>query len=327
MAEFPTYAYEGDKVIAYDGTTEIASGTKFSKVAAKAEEHFSELSGIREAQDHVKVRDSATHITTPNGERGVILGRTQGLWSDEITVRFDNGQIRHYATYADDGLEYEAAVESTPHISEFLQARLDEMPDPTIAGLTARINELKSIRNDVGRLITAGVSHGEAERLHGIALGAELETRECREALAYLQDAEETAIVPPKQSYHAVEQADMGHTASDDWLEVVAQQMVAETESQDFRKLLEDGPTLFVSSLDDGAIGHTGTVRELAEQHIHSKTAGFQGDEIEEYRSQFVARTELARRREASYRQEVSKQEVLRVEASLDDAPDEALFL
>jgi hypothetical protein len=323
MADFPTYAYQDDKIAAFDGEHVIASGTDFAKVSETAEQYFGELRSNREH----KARAEATHIITPNGERGTILGRTASLWSDQITVRFDNGQIRHYDTFVTDGLRYTSAEDpAAKNPMEYFQARLDEMPDPTREGLTARLNDLDSIRNGAGNLITAGVSNTDAQRLHQIALAAETEKREVVDALAHLE-AVDSAIEMPKQAYTAVEQAGVGPYAKSNWLEVVAQDMIAEAEAEDLDKLAAEGPTTFVSALDDAVVAHAGITREMAQEFIHSKTAAFQGEAVEAYRESFVAATELARRREETYRREAARTETTTREASIADVPDEALFM
>jgi hypothetical protein len=317
----PTYAYQDDQIIAFDGNQVIASGTDFAKVAETADEYFGAL---RKQKEHT-ARAEAKYVITPNGERGTILGRTASLWSDEITVRYDNGQIRHYDTFTAD-LSFTSAEETPKNPLDYFQARLDEAVNPTRQGLVARVEELNDIRQSAGRLITAGVTTGDAAKLHQIVLTAETEKREVAEALEHLATVDE-AIEFPTQQYTAYEQASLGRAGNDDWLEVVAKEMIAESEATDFDKLASDGPTIFVGSLDDAVVAHAGVTRELAEGYIHGKTAAFQGEEVANYRDQFIANVEVARQRETSYRTKVAKTAAVEKEASISDAPDEALFL
>jgi hypothetical protein len=318
----PTYAYQDDKIIAFDGNQVIASGTDFTKVAETADEYFNAL---RKQKEHT-ARAEAKYVITPNGERGTILSRTASLWTDEITVRFDNGQIRHYDTFAADSLKFSSTEDAPKNPLDYFQARLDEAVDPTRQGLVARVAELNDIRESAARLITAGVTTADATKLHQIVLTAETEKREVAEALEHLASVDE-AIEFPKQQYTAYEQASLGRSANDDWLEVVAKEMEAENEAQDFDKLAAEGPTVFVGALDDAVVAHAGVTRELAEGYIHGKTAAFQGEEVANFRDQFVANVEIARQREASYRTQVAKTAAVEKEASISDAPDEALFL
>lgn len=324
--EFPTFTYDDDKVVAFHGNTVVASGTDFSKVRDTAYEYFDELKKEAQTKDGEEARRTATHITTPNGDDGTILGRTAGLWSDEITVRFDNGQIRRYATYVGDGLEYSVkqAADAPKSPIEYFERRLDEVTEPGRKGLTARLNVLEDVRKGAARL-AATASSTDGQALHRIVLTADAERSEVRDALEYLANADAEAMTPPTRQYTAVEQADMGR--SDSWLDVVAKEMVAESEEEDFDKLLDEGPTKFVSGLETGALGNAGTVRELAAEHIHARTAGFQGEAVEEYRTQFVASTEMARRQELRYRKDELHKEAAVHEAASTDAPDEALFL
>jgi hypothetical protein len=65
----------------------------------------------------------------------------------------------------------------------------------------------------------------------------------------------------------------------------------------------------------------------MAYSHIVSKTAGFQGEEVEDFRDKFVARVEVARRHELASRKETTKKEAAATEDVQSNAPDEALFM
>ena len=333
MADFPTYAYKDDQVLAFDGNTVIAHGADFAKVAETAEEYFNELRNAHTKKAADESRSKATHVVTPSGLKGTILSSTKGLWNDEITVRFENGEIRHFATFSGDGLVFEAhAAEAPKTPMDYFQAKLDEAIVPTRAGLTSRLNVLDEIRNEVSHLVTAGTSATDTHKLHQIVMAAEAEKREVSEVLAHLVAADE-AIDPFKPAYSAVEQADLGRAKGDSWLDVVAAEIVTESEAQDFDQLLAEGPTEFVSGLDNSVVAHAGTTQQLASDFIHSKTAGFQGEAVEEYRSRFIAAVEMARRQDLVYRQDAikkdktAKKERKTAKKLLKDTPDEALFL
>lgn len=84
---------------------------------------------------------------------------------------------------------------------------------------------------------------------------------------------------------------------------------------------------MFVTDLETGALADTGVTRELAVAHVVSKTAGFAGEEIEDYREKFVARVEVARRHELASRKETTKKEAATRTEVESNAPDEALFM
>lgn len=329
MGDFPTYAYDGDTAIAFHGDHVIASGDDLTKVAETADEYFNHLRGERETKAAEHERATATHITTPNGETGVILGRTATVFSDTITVRFANGQIRHYDTFVGDGLKFtkQAADDAPKSPVEYFRRKLDEATTPGREGLTARLDVLDEVRQGAAHLAGQGVSYADIQALNQIVLTASAERNEVRDALEHLASVDAEAMTPPTRQYVAVEQADLGHGARDNWLEVVAQDMIAEGEAQDFDQLLEEGPTTFVASLEDGAVGNAGVVRQMATEFIHSKTAAYQGEAVESYREQFVAATETARRRELTYRKDVTKKKAKKEAKKVKNVPDEALFL
>lgn len=324
----PTYASDGNgKILAFHGNRVIASGTDYAKVAATADEYFKSLRNEQEKKTTEAAREAATHITTPNGEKGVILGRTSSVFSDAITVRFENGQIRHYDTFVGDGFTYSKEAANTPSSPiEYFKRKLDEAQAPGKAGLTARLNTLDQVKRGAAHLASQGVSDADGEKLHSIVLAADAERNEVAEALDHLNAADAEAMAPPTQQYQAVEQSDLGHKGGS-WLDKVAEDMVAESEAQDYDKLLQDGPISFVSHLDTAVLANAGVVSHLAHDHVVSKTAGFQGKEIEEYRNRFVAATEMARRNEFSYRQETAKETHTKEASVADSTPDDALFL
>lgn len=327
-ALLPTFEYEVDKVSAVFEGQVIASGDSFAKVACDAEEYLSALTQKRDSEKKAARKAAATHIVTPNGLEGEILSRTAGIFSDEVTVRFSNGQIRRLeVAVGEEALKYKTAkVEETVSPRQGLEARLASEYAPSRDGLTTRVNELADVRREAGNLAASVTDVAEQRSLHQIALAAEAEQSEIKDVLAHLDatEAENAAPEPPK--YAAVEQVSLGRGARDNWLEVTAQDMIAESDAQDFDKLLNEGPALLVASLDDGAIVHAATVHEVALAHVTARTAGFQGEAVEAYRERFVAATEIARRQaEKARKQTVHKEAAAQAEA-VAELPDDFLF-
>ena len=323
-----TYEYHGDEVRAVYNGHVIAHGTDFAKVAMSAEEYFNSLRSKRKMDEHDAARKSATHITTPNGAKGEILNRVAGLWGEqEITVRFENGQIRRFDTLAgDEKLSYTREQPDQPkNIREAMQRSLDEDYDHGIAGLTNRLKMLADIRREAAASASVESNPVELNALHQMVLAAEYEAQEVKEALEHLQSADVEAYMPP--SFAAVEQADLGRAKGDTWLDVVARQMISESEAEDYDKLLEEGPTELVSNLDDAAVHDASVVREAASDFIMGRTAGFQGEKVQEYREAFVAKCEQARRQDLMYRQQVQAEATQKEAATTENVSDEALFL
>lgn len=326
MASHLTYEYHGDEVRAMFGGQVIARGDDFAKVATTAEEYFNSLRKKREMDDHEAARKSATHITTPNGAKGEVLNRVAGLWGDQITVRFENGQIRRFDTMAgDERLSYTREQPDQPkNIREAMQRSLDEVYPHSVEGLTDRLKVLGDLKREAALSASVESNPLELQKLDQIHITAVNEEQEVKEALAHLHSADVEAYMPP--SFAAVEQADLGRAKSDTWLDVVAREMIAESEAEDYDKLLEEGPVELVSSLDDAAVHDAGTVREAAINLVMTRTAGFQGEKIESYREAFVAKAEQARRQDLKYRQEVAAEITQKEAAANNDFPDEALF-
>lgn len=328
MAELlPTYEYEGDTISAVFEGHVIASGTEFSKVAESAVEYLDGLSSERKKTARDKARKTATHITTPNGMRGEVISRVAGLWGDEITVRFENNQIRRFATAAgDDSIEYSVEAPKTAASPKaHFQDKLDERYVTSREGLAERLTVLDEVALGAGRLAAREASLSESRALHQFVLAAEAETAEIKDVLAHLEDVDAQNAAPAPPTYAAVEQISLGGHSSD-WLEVTAAEMVTESEATDFDRLLAEGPTQLVSSLDDSAVHNAGTVAEIAQGHIMGRTSGFKGDKVEAYREAFVAAAEQARRRDLTYRQSNARKEATVKEAAVAELPDEFLF-
>lgn len=323
MANFPTYEFQGDQIVAKDNDTVIASGNEFAKVAHSAQAYFEAI----EKEKENKVRKVATHVITPNGLKAEILGRTSSVWDEEVTVRFENGQIRHLAVSHGDGanLKYIREEKEPDNSVMALHSQLDETFIPSQEGILARLNDLEKLVHTAKNKIVASKSQEEQKDLDQIILHASHEKAELGEALEHLAHSNAEAYTFPKRAYEAVEQASMGR--DDSWLEVVASEMIAESESHDYDKLLQEGPVRLMASLDDGSIHDAAIVREIAFNDVMGKTAGFAGEEVDNYRMQYVAATEVLRQQEVRTRTRAMSREASVREAAVEGATDESLFL
>ena len=320
-----TYTFEGDEIFAIHEGQVIASGTDMSKVEGDAVKYLDSLTSTRKEAATKEAKKKATHIITPNGVKGEILGRTPGLWGDQITARFENGRIATFTTRGESDVEWvNEKVASYTDPTEHLSSRLEADYDRNSPALRARIEELKEVAREAHRLAANGAPYNVSVKLDHIKVAAETEARTVKEALDYLDSADAEAFTPPVPQ--VVEQAELGRS-DNSWLDVTTQEMIDESEAYDYDKLLSEGPALFVTDLEVPALADTGVTRDLAVAHITSKTAGFQGEEIEDYRQKFVARVEVARRHELAARKENTKKEAAVEKEAQSNAPDEALFM
>lgn len=327
----PEYTFEGDEIFALHEGQVIASGSDMEAVESDATKYLEEKTHKFEVTEKAAQKSSATHIVTPNGVKGQILARTANIYGgEEISVRLANGQFATYQTHPEleDNAQYvnennQKTAGTTPLAK--LASRLDADFDHDKESLQARAEELRDIAIQAHHLITAGAPYSIATELHALRSSAEVEARQVKEALDHLEAVDAETFAPPSPQYQVAEQADIG-AAGNDWLDVVAQDMIAESEAVDHDQLLGEGPALFVADLDNGALMETGVTREMALSYVTSKTAGFAGEEVENYRQEFLARVERARVSELSARKDNKKEAAAETEAQID-APDEAIFL
>lgn len=327
----PVYAFEGDQISAYHEGKLIASGTNYEVVSSSALEYLESLDKEIKKNARETAKKTATTIITPNGVEAQILGRTRDVWGNEqVTIRTANGTFAQVEIHGADEDKWQwvdkssqKTASSTP-ISE-LRSRLDADYDRTEASLKERMGELKAIAKEASTRIAEGVSLGDAETLDEIKLLATAEHKEISDVVAYLQAENTEAYTAPK--FAAVEQASMGRAAQDSWLDRTIQSMIDETDGVDTEALLREGPALFVSDLDTGALADTGVTREMALSHVTAKTAGYEGEDVDDFRNQFIARVEVERRAELASRKEATKREVVAKTEEIVDAPDEALFI
>jgi len=327
----PTFVREGNQVLAFYEDQLIAQGTIFAKVEQSALEYLDGLTSKKHMQKEEARKQAATHIETPSGMKGEILGRHDGTWGEKlVTVRWENGRISRYQAHGgnDDKITYKTAEQAEPESAlEYLQGTLDETPEGTRESLASRIASL----DDLVVRATAfqrTASYEEQRSASEIVIAAEHEKREVREALAHLELADAEAFAPPAPfRTGAVEQASIGG-GSGSWLDATVDDMIAEASAQDFDKILAEEPGQFVAGLETAVIADTGATREAAEDLISAKLAGTQPESQESFRQAFLAKVEQARRDELKDRTKQAKKlaKTAAKEASADDTPDEALF-
>jgi uncharacterized protein YciI len=312
------YHFEGDTVYAIHEGRVIASG-KTDKMDEVESDATNYLKGLKNEKDEKK-RKSATHVITPNGIKGTVLQRTASVWQDEVTVRLENGEVKTFAAHGVKDWMTEKTASSNP--VEGLDQRLGSTYNHDRASLVQRHRDLVEIYHEAKRLITSGVSYADQQKLDSIIVTAEAEGERIHDAVNAIDEGQIEAYQPPTPM--PVEQASMGR--SDDWLDAVVQDMNAEFEDVDYEQVLNDDPTLLAAGLDDGIVADQGASREIALSHVVNKTAGFTGADVDNYRDQFLARFEAARRRELSTRTANTRKEAAVATSHVEDAPDEALF-
>lgn len=321
----PTYTFDGDEIFALHEGKVIASGTKMADVEKGALEYLDGLQTTREQVAKDQAQKKATHIITPNGVKGEIISRVPGIWGEQVTARFEQGRIATFQVHGEHEVQWiTEKTASTKDPAAGLEQRLAADFERDRQALAARHDELLDIAKEAHRLVAQGAPYPVEVKLDQVKLAAEAERRQIKEAIDHLDSADVEAYRPPTPV--VVEQADLGRGGTDSWLDQTAEDMIAESEAEDFDKLLAEGPAMFVTDLDAGALADAGVTQEMALAHVVSKTAGFQGDEVNDYREKFVARVEVARRHELASRKTTSKKEAAAEQEVQANVPDEALF-
>lgn len=329
----PTFVREGNQVLAFYEDRLIAQGSNFAKVEESALEYLDNLTSKKHMQKEEARKQAATHIETPTGLKGEILGRHDGQWGEKlVTVRWENGRISRYHAHAgnDDDITYKTAEQEKPESAlEYLEGTLNEVPEGTRESLAARIADLDELVVKAAAFQRTA-SYEEQRKASEIVIVAEHEKREVRDALAHLELADAEAFAPPAPfRTGAVEQASLGG-GSGSWLDATVDEMVAEASAQDFDKILAEEPGQFVAALETGVLADTGATREAALDHISEKLAGTIPESQDGYRQAFLAKVESARRDELKDRSKAAKKAAkkqAKVEKQAGDTPDEALFL
>ncbi|MDB5280904.1 MAG: zinc ribbon protein [Ferruginibacter sp.] len=333
-ATAPTFVFDDDgKAYAYVAGKIVAAAEDVDELERKLADFPADFKKKEDPEDDRDNKDdedeeddapvtvsSATHVVTPNGLKGTILGKQRGLWGDQVTIRLENGRIAKFDVTSDSKMEYikEAkTVQASP--IKALQDRLDEMPDGTKDSLVARIVELKAIKREAANLIRSS-SYSDGETLDNLVVQADYEVREVTDALAGLEDAE--SFIPEAPfAPAAVEQASMGGNDGS-WLDNAAEEMIAENEAQDFDALISEAPDTFVAELETPVLEDAGVTREYADQFVSARTAGLEKTATTDFRAAFLQRVEEARQFELRTRQ--ADREVMAKEASAENHDGEA---
>lgn len=268
-----------------------------------------------------EAKESATHVITPNGLKGRILGKTKDMWGDTVTVRFENGRIVQFPT--SDSLRYASEQEEVLSVTASLRERLNAPIEGDSESLVSRINELKSIRREAQVKIANGDASFEDEsELDNIAVEADAELGQVVAALDHINDENTDAYRPP--TMHVAEQASLGGNDGT-WLDDAFSTMVSEASSTDYDKLMSEGPEAFVAELDTAALANAGATREIASSHIRSKTAGANPQARDSFETAWIDRVETLRRKEILNRKTKAKKEAA-AETDHSNLPDDILF-
>lgn len=263
------------------------------------------------------------HVVTPNGLKGTVMGR-HNLWGEEVTVRFENGVIKHLPVSSVQFEKTAGAGEANGTIEAF-DARLAATTDTDAGSLYERQNELEQIKKDARKAFVGG-SDADLEALDRITVQANREIREINDALSHIgneieQNSQAFASI---ENLPAVQQASMGGNEAT-WLDKTLGEMRAAVEATDFKKLMDEGPEVFIAGLDDAQLADAGTVRHMASRWIRSHTAGADEELRDKYDRVWLARVEDTRRQRLSARKEEVRKEASSQESY--DGPDDALFL
>lgn len=320
----PTYASEDGITYAIVAGKVIASGADFEEVEREAKEVLAAVPSPETGD----VKTSATHITTPNGVKGQILSRTAGLWCDEVTVRFDNGQIHSVPITDRTNFSTEQHKVASSKPVDRLRTELSKIASShSRKSLTDRLIVVGHIKDEAQMLIAGGVSHGDARDLHELILTADHEIGELKDGIAHIDHSDAEAYVPYKPEMAVVDGASVGHQNDGSWLDATLNDMIDEARGTDFDALMNDGPTLLTAEQDDTTVADGGAVREMALSFVRSKTAGLEGEEIDKFETLFLARCEDARRVELAHRKATTKKEAAHKKSDVDNAPVESLFM
>lgn len=262
----------------------------------------------------------ATHIITPNGLKGQILGKTKGLWSDQVTIRLENGRIAKFDVTPDSDIEYvaEGKTASSPYAR--MSEVLDSDVDPSRSGLKKRIAELKVVKQEAKSNFRSA-SYVDESTLHNIIVEADAQIQEAMDAIEHMDNS--TPYAPPEPQ--VFEQESMGGNDSS-WLDHALQEMVQEAEATDFDQVMEEQPETMVAELETPALEYSQGVQDYALSYVRSKTAGLDKQAVAEFTREFLARVEAARLAELELRGEETRESISK-NASVDsDGPAEGLF-
>jgi len=265
----------------------------------------------------------ATHIITPNGLKGKIVGRVSYLWGDEITARFENGRVAKFDVVPDLEFVNEPEVAFSPY--QALLDRLSQIPNPSRDSLAQRIDELKDIKLEAQMLIH-NASYIDEQTIDDIVIQASHEMKEVSQAIAALD--EEVPYENKPFAMHSASQEALGQETT--WLDDVVSAALNETLSQDFDQMMDEQPEVLVADIEDVVIDDPTEVQYRASSFVDSHTVGIDPQDKEKFRKAFLSRVEQARQREVASRQKeahIQTQKVASIPDPIADFPDESVFL
>ena len=315
MNSEPTYIFKNGKVYTYQAGKIIAS---------VSEEEFVEAEAA-----HLASAEGATHVLTPNGLKGTVLGRVKGLWEDEVTVRFDNGRIASLPvsklTFAKEE-EEESDEDEIKELEKKVESSISTYDATT---LQDRISELDQIKAEASAHIASGLSDEDLARVGSVIAQANYELQEIGDIAAAIEDERVAAFEAPAPfEIHVVEQGGPTGGRESSWLDQAIEEMTHEANSTDYTKLMDEGPEVFVAGLDREILADSGAVRSHASSWIRSKTAAADDDVREKYEKVWLARVEEQRRASlAGIKEEMHKEAAATESVDYDSIGDDSLFI
>jgi hypothetical protein len=311
----PTYIFENGKVYTHVDN---------KIVTAANEDEF-----VEHEASQIAAAESATHIMTPNGLKGKILGRVKGLWDDEVTVRFENGRVASLPvsslTFARIEDEDEKGEDEIAKLEQIV-AKVIEAADASTIG--ARVKELDVLKSKAASLIGDGLSDSDLLRVGSVLAQANYEYSEIEDRVRAIEEERVAAYEPPAPfKMHVVAQGGPTNGSDAGWLDATLNDMIVEANSTDYEKLMDEGPEAFVAGLHTSMIADAGGVRTAASEWIRSKTAAADDDVRERYEKVWLSRIEDVRRSAlAQVKQEMHKQAAASESVNYDNIPDDSIF-
>lgn len=288
-----TYSFKGDGVDAELDGKVIASGANVAEAETAAHKAMSEKTASRK---------TATHITTPNGLKGKVLGRTPSLWGEEVTVRFENGHISKLPTSR---LSYSTEESSEDPLARIASILATPVQDE-IHSLTARLDALQEIPRLAAK-IASSLGHDGLVSLDQHVMTARAESLEIKEAIASKQDELAQEYEPYRPEARAYEES---------WLDRVAAEEVEAAQEEP----LDTRVARFVTALSTDTLADGSLVAQI----VYDKVSSESNDE--EYIENFIEAAEQIRQTEHIARREATKQAHVASQQALSEATDEGLF-
>jgi len=315
MNSEPTYIFKNGKVYTFqDGKI----------VASISEEEFVEADAA-----HLASVEGATHVLTPNGLKGTVLGRVKGLWEDEVTIRFENGRIASLPVSKLTFSKEEEEETDNDEIKELEKKVESSISTYDATTLQDRISELDKIKAEASAHIASGLSDEDLARVGSVIAQANYELQEIGDIAAAIEDERVAAYEAPAPfEIHVVEQGGPTGGRESNWLDQAVEEMAHEANSTDYTKLMDEGPEVFVAGLDRGLLADSGAVRSHASTWIRSKTAAADDDVREKYEKVWLARVEEQRRASlAGIKEEMHKEAAATESVDYDSIGDDSLFI